>query len=107
MSKATKLAAALSLAGAMLASIPASNAQDLRAVGTYTYGYASGVYGDCYYDPSQICPAGPYAAVRNGTAFGAYAAINGAPYLATAPFFFRGLRGGDWVAIHGSGGSTR
>jgi hypothetical protein len=104
MSNATKLAAALSLAGAMLASAPASNAQDWRRVGAYAYG----AY-DCYYDPSQVCPPGPYA-VTTTSPFAAYAAVNGirSPYFTTtAPFFWRGLRGGDWVAIHGSGGNTR
>ena len=105
MSQAIKLAAALGLAGTMLASSPASHAQNLRTV---PYAYAAGAYGDCYYDPSQICPPGPYAAVRTVGPFGAYAAINGTvqpSYLGTEPFFFRGLRGGDWVAIHGSGGT--
>jgi hypothetical protein len=94
MSNATKLAAALSLAGAMLASSPASYAQDLRSV---RYAYASGAY-DCYYDPSLICPPGPYAAMRPVGPYAAYAAVNG--YV--QPMFWRGLRGGDWVAIHGA-----
>ena len=103
MSNATKLAAALSLAATMLA--PASYAQDLRAV---PYAYASGAYGDCYYDPSLICAPGSYAAMTTTAPFGAYAAINGVvqpPYFATGTIFWRGLRGGDWVAIHGSSGN--
>ena len=45
-----------------------------------------------------------------GAPYAAYAAVNGfvrPSYLATAPLFWRGLRGGDWVAIHGSGGNSR
>ncbi len=64
------------------------------------------VYVDCYYDPSLICGRDAYAAVTRVTPYGAYAAVNGfvqPSYLATAPLFWRGLRGGDWVAIHGSG----
>ena len=64
---------------------------------------------NCYYDPSLICGRGAYAAVTR-TPYAAYAAVNGIvqpSYLATAPRFWRGLRGGDWVAIHGSGGNTR
>jgi hypothetical protein len=98
MSNTTKLVAALSVAGTMLASSPASYAQDLRR-GVYASGaYASAVYGDCYYDPSQICPPGPYAAMRPVGPYAAYAAVNG--YV--QPMFWRGLRGGDWVAIHGA-----
>ena len=102
MSNATKLAAALSVAGTMLAFSPASHAQELRQVP-----YAASVYVDCYYDPSLICGRDAYAAV---TPYAAYAAVNGIvrpSYLATAPLFGRGLRGGDWVAIHGSGGNSR
>jgi hypothetical protein len=86
---------------------PASYAQDLRPV-PYAYAYAGGIYGDCYYDISLACAPGTYAAVTTTTPFGAYAAINGVvrqPYLTGAPFYWRGLRGGDWVAIHGSNGS--
>lgn len=105
MSNTTKLAAALGLAGAMLVSSPASYAQDLRLTT-----YATSVYGDCYYDPSQTCGPVSYAAMASVAplAVNAFAAVNGVvqpSYLTTAPFFWRGLRGGDWVAIHGSGGS--
>jgi hypothetical protein len=105
MSNATKLAAALGLAGAMLASSPASYAQDLRRTT-----YATALYGDCYYDPLLICGPVSYAAMASVAplAVDAYAAANGVvqpSYLTTAPFFWRGLRGGDWVAIHGSGGN--
>jgi len=84
----------------MLASSSASQAQYLRQ-----YAYTSGAYVDCYYDPSMVCGRVSYAAA-SVTPYGAYAAINGVvqpPYLATAPLFWRGLRGGDWVAIHGAG----
>ena len=110
MSNATKFAAAICLAGATLAFSPASHAQDMGQ-----FAYTSGAYGDCYYDPSLIC--GPvaygsygsygYGAVARGVApYAAYAAINGAVQSPYATLLrWRGLRGGDWVAIHGSGGS--
>jgi hypothetical protein len=104
MSNATKLVAALSVAGTMLASAPASVAQE-----QLTRAYVSGVYAnaDCYYNISQICgPAnGAYAAIAAPLAVDAYAAVNGfvqRPYLATTPWLPRGLRGSDWVAIHGA-----
>jgi hypothetical protein len=105
MSNATKLAAALSVAGAMLASSPASFAQERLT----TQAYVTGVYayGDCYYNLSQICPAAPgaYAAIAP-RAVDAYAAVDGIvqpPYLVATPWWrLGGLRGNDWVAIHGA-----
>jgi hypothetical protein len=103
MAKSKTLVAALSLAGATLAFSPAAVAQEsLRQV------YAAPVYVDCYYDIGKIC--GPAVAV------GAYAALGpygyGSSYAAvgvvgqpTTLWLGRGLRGGDWVAVHGSGGS--
>jgi hypothetical protein len=103
MSNATKLVAALSVAGAMLASSPASLAQE-----QLTRAYAAGVYAlpDCYYDVGQTCGSayGAYAAIAP-LAVDAYAAVNGIvqpPYLATTPWRMRGLRGSDWIAIHGA-----
>ncbi len=106
MAKSKTLVAALSLAGATLAFSPAAVAQEsLRQV------YAAPIYVDCYYDIGKIC--GPAVGV------GAYAALGPsvtalilcsrrrrqAAGLRTTLWFGRGLRGGDWVAIHGSGGS--
>jgi hypothetical protein len=104
MSNATKLVAALSVAGTMLASAPASFAQE-----RLTSAYATGAYAyvDCYYDPSLVCgrASGAYAAITPFRPVDAYGAVNGfvqPPLLTAQPWIFRGLRGGDWVAIHGS-----
>jgi hypothetical protein len=99
MSNATKLAAALSLAGAMLTSSPASFAQE-----QLTPAYV-GVYADCYYNISLACgPNGSYAAIVT-TPVDAYAAVNGIvpqPYFAVPRWYSPRLRAPDWVAIHGA-----
>jgi hypothetical protein len=105
MAKSTTLVAALGLAGATLAFSPAAVARErLRQV------YAAPVYVDCYYDIGKICgPAvGAYAALGpvGYDSYSSYAAVGVVPqpaYVATTQWFGRGLRGGDWVAIHGAG----
>ena len=103
MSNATKFAAALSVVTALLASSPDSFAQEQLTTQAYVTGIA--VYPDCYYNTSQICRAGGAYAAIAPLAVDAYAAVGGVaqpPYLVTTPWFIRGLRAGDWVAIHGA-----
>lgn len=107
MAKSKTLVAALSLAGATLAFSPAAVAQEsLRQV------YAAPIYTDCYYDIGKICgPAGgvgAYAALGpvgydSYSSYAAVGVVRQPAYIATTQWFGRGLRGGDWVAIHGSG----
>lgn len=104
MSNTKKIVAAISVAGAMLVSSPASFAQDQLSAA-----YVNGVYADCYYNVGPACNApGAYAAIAP-VPVDAYAAVNGvvqptpySPYLTTGRWITRGLRGADWVAIHGT-----
>ena len=101
MSNATRFFAALSLAGAMLVHSPASFAQErLRQA------YVPPAYADCYYNVGGVCDTnGAYAAIGPAPYGGPFAAIGVVPqrsYLATTLGFWRGLRGGDWTAIHGA-----
>ncbi len=105
MAKSKTLVAALSLAGATLAFSPAAFAQDLRQA------YVTPIYVDCYYDIGKICgPAvavGAYAALGpvGYDSYSSYAAVGvvGRPAYATTRWLGSGLRGGDWIAIHGAG----
>jgi hypothetical protein len=106
MAKSKTLAAALALAAATLTFSPAALAQEsLRRV------YAAPIYVDCYYDIGKVCgPAGgvgAYAALGpvGYDSYSSYAAVGvvGRPaYVATPQWIGGGLRGGDWVAIHGA-----
>jgi hypothetical protein len=95
MAKSTKLVAVFSLAGTMLALSTASFAQErLRQV------YVPPIYVDCYYNTTMACGSsyGSYAAF-GPVAYDSYAAVvSRSPY----PGFWRGLRAGDWTAIHGA-----
>ncbi len=106
MAKSNTLVAALGLAGATLAFSPAAVAQE-----SLRQAYVSPIYVDCYYDIGKIC--GPAVGVGAYAAFGpvgydsysSYAAVGvvGRPaYVVTPQWIGRGLRGGDWVAIHGA-----
>jgi hypothetical protein len=99
MTKSKTLVAALGLAGAALAFSPAAFAQaPLRQA------YVPPIYVDCYYDIGKVCgPAGgvgAYAAVGPVGYGSSYAAIGVVPQ--PTRWFGRGLRGGDWTAIHGA-----
>jgi hypothetical protein len=102
--------AALGLAGAMLMPAQATRAQEFLAAAATTV--AAPLYIDCYNDPTMACRYygggyGAYAAVAPvgiGIGGGPYAAIGvaGPGYAASVPYFWGPLRGGDWVAVHGS-----
>ena len=101
MAKSKTLVAALSLAGATLAFSPAAVAQQsLR--------YAAPIYLDCYYDIGKMCGeagVGAYAAfgpVGYGSSYAAVGVVGPPAYVPTTRWFGRGLRSGDWVAIHGA-----
>jgi hypothetical protein len=102
MAKSKTLVAALGLAGATLAFSPAAFAQE-----SLRQAYVTPIYVDCYYDIGKIC--GPAGGVGAYAAFGpvgyngysSYAAVGVVPQ--PTQWFGRGLRGGDWIAIHGAG----
>ena len=109
MANVKTLAAALGLAGAMLAPTQASFAQDfVRQVPV------APLYVDCYYDLDMSCrygggAYGAYAAIGPiGIGAGPYAAIVAPGYGMAAPRFWGPLRDGDWTAVHGAaGGASR
>jgi hypothetical protein len=110
MANVKTLAAALGLAGAMLMPAQSTHAQELMVAGNV----AAPLYIDCYNDPTMACRYygggyGAYAAtgpIGIGIGGGPYAAIGiaGPGYAASFPYFWGPLRGGDWVAVHGSAG---
>lgn len=102
MSKATRFAATLSLAGAMLAPSSPSFAQDyVRQTSLAPLAY------DNYYNANSLPDGyGSYAAVGpvSSDTFAAIGYAAQPAYTVAGRFSWPGLRGGDWVAIHGSAG---
>ncbi len=104
MSNATRFAAAIVLAGAMLAPSSASFAQEY-----VRQGYLASLAYDNYYNANSLPDGygnGSYAAT-GPVGYGSFAAVGIAvqpAYPLMAPRFWSGLRGGDWVSIHGAAG---
>lgn len=97
----TSLFGGLIVAGAFLTASPQASAQEVvRRV--YV---PAALLTDCYYNTNNSCDAiGAYAMV-SPVVVDSYASANGVPvpYVVAAPWIWRGLRGADWVAIHGAG----
>ena len=101
MSNATRFAAALALAGAILAPSSATLAQEgMRQA------YLAPVAYDNYYNANSLPDGyGTYAAIGPTVSSDSYAAVGivaQPSYPQTARWFRPGLRGGDWVSIHGA-----
>lgn len=104
MSNATRFAAAIVLAGAMLAPSSASFAQEY-----VRQGYFAPLAYDNYYNANSLPDGygnGSYAAI-GPLGYGSFAAVGigvQPAYTVAGRWSWPGLRGGDWVAIHGSSG---
>ncbi len=97
--------AILGAIGMTVAGSSIASAQQAYVLGSAPY--AAPYVDDCYYNTSHRCDAYAYVDVPSYGPRNAYGAIDVFPQ--TSPFVTRqwiyrgGLRGADWVAVHGAG----